>query len=282
VSVLITGETGTGKELFARAIHYLSPRSGMPFVAVNCGSIPADLAENELFGHAKGAFTGAESSAQGLITEANGGTLFLDDIDCLPLHIQVKFLRFLQEKEFKRLGSSRTEKADVRVLASCNGDLWKAAEDGAFRKDLFYRLNVIFFKLPPLRDRPDDIPLLAVHFLKKYAAEFGKDIRQVSEAAISQMTAYNWSGNVRELENVIERADIFTSGHVIENVQFSPGSERANTQPSGKILSLKEAKANAIDEFEKSYIERLLSENDGNITRSARAAQKNRRAFLSS
>jgi two-component system, NtrC family, response regulator GlrR len=280
VNVLITGETGTGKELFARAIHYLSPRSGMPFVAVNCGSIPADLAENELFGHAKGAFTGAESSAAGLITEADGGTLFLDDIDCLPLHVQVKLLRFLQEKEFKRLGSSKTEKADVRVLASSNGDLWKAVEDGTFRKDLFYRLNVIFFKLLPLRDRPDDIPLLADHFLKKYAAEFNRDVRQLSETAISQMIGHNWSGNVRELENVIERAVIFASGPVIENVQISMATKGADTNPAGKNLSLKEAKAKAIDEFEKGYIKRILAENGGNITRSARVAQKNRRAFF--
>jgi two-component system, NtrC family, response regulator GlrR len=279
VSVLITGETGTGKELFARAIHYLSPRSGRPFVAVNCGSIPAELAENELFGHVRGAYTGADSSVQGLISEADGGTLFLDDVDCLPLSIQVKLLRFLQEKEYRRLGSSKNISADVRVLASSNGDLMKAVEERNFRKDLYYRLNVVLFRLPPLRERLDDIPLLANHFLKKYAHEFGKDIQLVSERAISQLADHNWIGNVRELENVIERAIVFASGPVIDDIQISQGGQM-RVLPINHSISLKEAKAKAIEEFEKDYIERLLSANGGNIARAARAAQKNRRAFF--
>ncbi|OPY69820.1 MAG: Transcriptional regulatory protein QseF [Syntrophorhabdaceae bacterium PtaU1.Bin034] len=276
--VLITGETGTGKELCARAVHYLSPRSGYPFVAVNCGAIPPELMENELFGHVRGAFTGAYVSQQGLIREADGGTLFLDDIDTMPMHAQVKLLRFLQEKEYKQLGSPKTHRADLRVIAASNIDLENAVENGRFRRDLFYRLNVIPLNLPPLRERRDDIPTLAHHFLKKYAAEFGKNVGNFSAEAIAIMVRYHWSGNVRELENVVERAVIFSQDDVIKDIHIVL-SKLANIQAASSGMSLKEAKARAIERFEKDYVEQVLRANHGNITKAAHAAQKNRRAF---
>ena len=177
VTVLISGETGTGKELFARALHYLSPRAGRPFVPVNCGAIPTDLVGNELFGHEQGAYTGASKSQPGMIREADGGTLFLDEIDCLPQNAQIKLLRFLQEREYRPLGSTKVQQADVRVLAATNVDPEAALREGKVRQDLYYRLNVIPFVLPPLRQRREDISILARHFLKKYAAEFNKPAR---------------------------------------------------------------------------------------------------------
>jgi two-component system, NtrC family, response regulator GlrR len=280
VSVLVSGETGTGKELCARAIHYLSLRAGKPFVAVNCGAIPSELAENELFGHSKGAFTGAHSSEAGLIAEADGGTLFLDDVDCLSPQIQVKLLRFLQEKEYKPLGSARTMRADVRVLSSANVDLTRLVEEGEFRRDLYYRLNVVPLKLPPLRERLGDVPLLARHFLKKYSGDFGKNVKTFSPRVLQQMTRYEWPGNVRELENVVERAVVFAGGPAVDEIQIdSPSSGAALSVPDATV-PLKTAKAQVVEEFEKRYLERLLRENEGNITRAARVAQKNRRAFF--
>src|SRR2546425_2518194 len=204
--VLILGETGTGKELFARAIHYLSPRMKKPFTAVSCGAIPVELLENELFGHNRGAFTGATTSELGLVREAEGGTLFLDEVDCLPLLAQTKLLRFLQEGEYRPLGSLKTLHADVRVIAASNINLGQAVKDGKLRQDLYYRLNIVQLNLPPLRDRREDIPLLAGHFLTKYAHEFSRDVTALSEAAIRKLVLYEWPGNIRELENTIERA----------------------------------------------------------------------------
>src|SRR5207249_2674934 len=179
-SVLISGETGTGKEMFARAVHYLSPRSGKPFVAVNCGAIPVELMENELFGHATGAFTGASSTTAGLVREADGGTLFLDEIDALPLPAQVKLLRFLQEQEYRPLGSAKVCKSDVRIITASNADFAEALRLGRFRQDLYYRLAVIPLSLPPLRERIGDVPLLARHFLEKYSAAFDKPVRHIA------------------------------------------------------------------------------------------------------
>ncbi len=272
--VLILGETGTGKELFARAIHYLSPRSDKPFVPINCGAIPFDLVENELFGHVRGAFTGAATSRQGLIEEAEGGTLFLDEVDCLPLLAQVKFLRFLQEKEFRPLGSTRMKQADVRIIAAANSNLEEAVKAGRLREDLFYRLNIVPLALPPLRERTEDIPLLARHFLRRYEIEFDKQLSGFSDEAIHLLTVHSWPGNVRELEHVVERAAVLSKGPLIQADELVL-SRTQTVEPQ----SLRQAKAKAVEKFEKNYIQSLLIAYQGNITKAAAAAQKNRRAF---
>ena len=274
VSVLISGETGTGKELFARAIHYLSPRASKPFIPVSCGAIPLELVENELFGHVKGAFTGASSPQPGLLQEAHGGTLFLDEIDCLPMLAQVKFLRFLQEREYKQLGSPKVHHADVRVIGSTNVELEKAVQEGKFRQDLYFRLNIIPLVLPPLRERKGDIPLLARHFLEKYAVEFEKGAKEFTAQALQKLVTYEWPGNVRELENVVERAVVFSKESIIHQVDIlSPSSERP------QLESFRVAKAKMIEQFEKNYIENVLCAHRGNISKAAEAVQKNRRAF---
>lgn len=275
VTVLILGETGTGKELFARAIHYLGPRAAKPFVPVNCGAIPPELVENELFGHERGAFTNASTCQAGLVSEADGGTLFLDEIDCLPLMAQVKLLRFTQEKEYRQLGSPRTNRADLRIIAASNADLRARVRDGSMRRDLYYRLNIIPFLLPPLRDRRDDIPLLARRFLAKYAADLDRQFAGISPEAMRALLAYDWPGNVRELEHVIERAAVLSQGPIIVEQDIILGSESGNGQSSFRA-----AKARIIDQFEKSYLSGLLLAHDGNITKAAQAAGKNRRAFF--
>jgi DNA-binding NtrC family response regulator len=274
-NVLIVGETGTGKELYARAIHYGSARAGRPFMPVNCGAIPADLVENELFGHIRGAFTSASSLQVGLIEEANGGTLFLDEIDCLPVHAQVKLLRFLQEKEYRPLGSSRMRRADVRVVAASNLNLEEAVDTGKVRQDLFYRLNIISLTLPPLRDRREDIPLLARHFLAKYSREFDSQVRDFSDEAMDMLMVYSWPGNVRELEHAVERAIVMCTRPLIQASDIV----LSNQAVAGKRDSLREAKAKEIERFEKNYIQGVLSACRGNITRAAQISQKNRRAF---
>lgn len=274
-NVLIAGETGTGKELYARAIHYGSPRAGRPFVPVNCGAIPAELVENELFGHERGAYTSASTLQAGLIEEANGGTLFLDEIDCLPVFAQVKLLRFLQEKEYRPLGSAKIRRADVRIIAASNLNLEEAVAQGKMRQDLYYRLNIISLILPPLRERREDIPLLARHFLNRYSSELDKDVTDFSQEAMQLLMAHHWPGNVRELEHVIERAIVLCEGLVLEarDMVISP-AVRNGVQPS-----LQEAKAKEIARFERDYIHGLLSACKGNITRAAQVAKKNRRAF---
>ncbi len=273
-NVLIVGETGTGKELYARAIHYSSARSGQPFMPVNCGAIPAELVENELFGHTRGAYTGANSLQVGLIEEANGGTLFLDEIDCLPIFAQVKLLRFLQEKEYRPLGSPKMRHANVRVIAASNINLPEAVDNGRIRQDLFYRLNIISLTLPPLRERREDITLLAKHFLAMYSRESGKRITSFSEEALHLLLVHLWPGNVRELEHVVERAVVLCHGETIQAkdvlVTHSPFEARE---------SLQQAKAREIARFEKNYIKGLLAACSGNITRAAQVARKNRRAF---
>jgi len=274
-SVLITGDTGTGKELCARAIHYLSPRASQSFLPVNCGAIPAELIENELFGHASGAYTGAKTSQRGLIDEANGGTLFLDEVDCLPLMAQVKLLRFLQEREYRPLGATKTCKADLRIIAATNVDCETAVREGKLRQDLYYRLNVIQLKLPALRERRDDIPLLAHHFLNKYAIEFNKQLSGFSPDAIQKLILYEWPGNVRELEHVIMRAVVLCTKPIICASSIAiPGAE-----PLPPPESFQEAKNRLVEQFEKTYIKGLLLSNHCNISKSAKAAQKNRRAF---
>jgi two-component system, NtrC family, response regulator GlrR len=274
-SVLISGETGTGKELCARAIHYLSRRAGGSFLPVNCGAIPVELIENELFGHVSGAFTGAKTSRRGQIEEANGGTLFLDEIDCLPLMAQVKLLRFLQEKEYRPLGATKTLKADVRVIAATNVNCEAAVREGKIRQDLYYRLNVIQLKLPLLRDRREDIPLLAHHFLNKYATEFNKQVSGFSPDGIRKLILYEWPGNVRELEHVIMRAMVLSTKKIICAADIAISD--SETLPPSE--SFQEAKNRMVEQFEKTYIKGLLLSNHCNISRSAKAAQKNRRAF---
>jgi len=274
-NVLIAGETGTGKELYARAIHYGSTRVGRPFMPVNCGAIPAELVENELFGHERGAYTSATTLQAGLIEEANGGTLFLDEIDCLPVFAQVKLLRFLQEKEYRPLGSTKIRRADVRIIAASNLNLEEAVANGKMRQDLYYRLNIISLILPPLRERREDIPLLARHFLARYSSELDKEVTDFSHEAMHALMVHHWPGNVRELEHVIERAIVLCEGSVLESrdLVISPAVKNGTQQ------SLQEAKAKEIARFERDYIQGLLSACKGNITRAAQVAKKNRRAF---
>jgi DNA-binding NtrC family response regulator len=272
--VLIVGETGTGKEMCARAIHYLSPRASRPFVPVNCGAIPSELIENELFGHERGAYTDATRARPGLIREADGGSLFLDEIDSLPLTAQVKLLRFLQEKEYRPLGSSKSVVADVRIIAATNANLDDALKGGRLRQDLFYRLNVIAITLPPLRDRREDIPSLARHFLRKYAREFDSPATDFSDRSLQLLLAYDWPGNVRELENLVARVVAMADRELIEPDDLELPNPSAMAA-SAKAPSLREAKA----QFERNYIENLLLLHDGNITRAAETARKDRRAF---
>jgi two-component system, NtrC family, response regulator GlrR len=272
--VLVCGETGTGKELIARGIHYLSGRRNKPFVPVDCAAIPAELAESELFGHERGAFTGAVARTAGLVDAACDGTIFLDEVDALPLSVQAKLLRFLQQKEYRCLGSTHVKKADVRVISATNSDLRERMQSGQFREDLFYRLNVLQLRLPPLRERLPDIADLAEHFITKYRAEFDRLAQGLSGEALQKLLLHPWPGNVRELENVIQAAVALCEGPAIQasDIHFSVG-ERAI------LPSFRQAKAEAVTEFEKNYIERLLRATRGNVSEAARAAKKHRRAF---
>jgi DNA-binding NtrC family response regulator len=260
-TVLISGESGTGKELVARAIHYNSPRSAAPFVAVNCGGIPEGLLESELFGHVKGAFTGATESRAGFFQTADGGTLFLDEISDTTLAMQAKLLRVLQDKEVYMVGARRPQKVDVRVLAATNKDLLALVKKGTFREDLFFRLNVINISLPPLRERGDDILLLARHFSARFAKEAGKAAPRFSENALGVLKRYDWPGNVRELENVIQRLVVMTDGEVIEIPDLPPLMRFSAPRVNGLNRTLAEAEAD--------YIRNVLAEVGGNKTRAA-------------
>jgi two-component system, NtrC family, response regulator GlrR len=275
ISVLIAGETGTGKEMVGRAIHYLSRRAGKPFVPVNCGAIPVELLENELFGHERGAFTGASSARGGLIQEAEQGTLFLDEVDSLPHLAQVKLLRFLQNKEFRPLGSTKVITGNVRIVAASNANLEQAVAAGTLRRDLYYRLNVVPIVLPPLRERSTDILLLAHHFLAEYAAKLDSPAEDFSPEAERKLMLYGWPGNVRELEHVIERVVVLCTQSTIQedNIVFS-GANNDLTQ-----LSFSEMKARVVSQFETNYLQSLLVAYKGNISKAAEAAQKERRTF---
>jgi DNA-binding NtrC family response regulator len=270
-TVLITGESGTGKELAARAIHYGGPRSSAPFVPVNCGGIPEALLESELFGHVKGAFTGADESRAGFFHAADGGTIFLDEVSDMSLAMQVKLLRVLQDKEVCMVGSSRSRKVDVRILAATNRDLQGLVRKGLFREDLFYRLNVITIFIPPLRERGDDILLLARHFVTKFAAESGKSPLRFSDKALQSLRSHNWPGNVRELENVIQRLVVMTDGDIIE-VPDLPTLMRFSAL---RELGLKRTLA----EVEAEYIGNVLSSVDGNKTLAAQILGINRKTL---
>jgi transcriptional regulator with GAF, ATPase, and Fis domain len=289
-TVLISGETGTGKELFARAIHYSSERRGKPFVAVSCAALPDLLFENELFGHSRGAFTGALIEKPGLFHEANGGTLLFDEINSLSLAVQGKLLRVLQDQEFRPLGSTKSQKVDVKILAATNMDLRYLVETHQFREDLFHRLNVLSVVLPPLRDRKEDILLLANHFLKVYAKEFGKEAMVLGHSAKAKLISYAWSGNVRELDGVVHRAVAMASGELLEAQDLDvSGNDRPESMgPTMTLLSrglqlgessFHDMKEKIIDEFEMTFLSELLSIHHGNISRAARAAKKDRRAF---
>jgi len=275
ISVLISGETGTGKEMVARAIHYLSERADKPFVPVNCGAIPVELLENELFGHDRGAFTGASGCRNGVIQEAEKGTLFLDEVDSLPLLAQVKLLRFLQDKEYRPLGSTKAMKGDVRIIAASNANLENAIAAGTLRRDLYYRLNVVPILLPALRHRASDICLLARHFLAAKAAKLNSPAVDFSPEAERKLMLYNWPGNVRELEHVIERVVVLCTQRTIQEDQIIFSGENNQSDQ----LSFQAMKVKVISEFETNYIENLLIAYRGNITRAAQAAQKERRTF---
>jgi len=281
-TVLITGETGTGKELCARAIHHLSPRRNFPFVPVDCAAFQEQLLENELFGHARGAFTDARADQKGLAALAEGGTLFLDEIDALSLPGQAKLLRFLEDRVYRPLGSERFSRANVRIVAASNRDLETSVRAGQFRADLFFRLDVFRLRLVPLRERRGDIAQLARHFLDRHTAAPGVERKLLSPAALRRLTLHDWPGNVRELLNVIQKAVAFAEGPQILSAHVhlpSPDPTSSGPgDPSGAV-AFREARAHAIDEFEKTYIEEVLGRHHGNITRAAREAGKDRRAF---
>ena len=277
-TVLITGESGTGKELIARAIHHQSDRRGAPFVAVNVAAIPDTLVESELFGHEKGAFTGAHARKLGRFELAHGGTVFLDEIGSLRLELQAKLLRVLQEREIERLGVTRTVPLDVRVLAATNINLRQAVRERTFREDLFYRLNVVPLHVPPLRERRDDITRLVRHFVRKIARESHRDVRDVSPGALDALTRYGWPGNVRELENVIHRAVVLARGPVIQlqDVPLDVAMPAASRVADADAAPLREA----CDHFERQYVLRALEGVHWNVSRAARLLGVHRNTVL--
>lgn len=265
-TVLIRGESGTGKELIAHAIHYNSPRAKQPFIKVSCAALPETLIESELFGHEKGAFTGAQGLKKGRFELANGGTLFLDEIGDLSLTTQIKLLRVLQEREFERLGGTSTLKINVRLVAATNRNLEQAISEGAFREDLYYRLNVFSLFVPPLRERKDDILLLAEHFLDTYARAHGKPIKRIATSAIDMLAAYHWPGNVRELENAMERAVLVCEGSVMHGYHLPPTLQTA--EGSGTVL--RTSLAEAVEAFERDLIQDALKTAHGNRAKAAK------------
>jgi two-component system response regulator GlrR len=270
-SVLIRGESGSGKELVAQAIHRASPRAGRPFVAVNCGAIPENLLESELFGHVKGAFTGAVANHPGLFQAANGGTLFLDEIGDMPVALQVKLLRVLQERVVRPVGASHAVPIDVRILSATHRDLDLAIIDGSFRKDLYYRLNVVALALPTLAERREDIPLLATHFLSRLALKYGRKVNGFAPDAMKALTTASWPGNVRQLHNVVEQVTALATTPLVPLALV----QRALRVPSMEVLSYTEARTR----FERDYLVGLLKITDGNVADAARLADRNRTEF---
>src|SRR5262245_46717201 len=274
-TVLISGESGSGKEIFARAIHYLSSRAGRPFVPVNCGALPENLVESEIFGHKRGAFTGAGSDQAGLLREAEGGTLFLDEVDCLTPQAQVKLLRFLQDGEYRSVGSHQIVRANIRVIAATNADLNRIVRSGKFREDLFYRLNVLALALPALRERPGDILLLTHDFLEKQAAITDMRPKNLSVAALNRLLGHSWPGNVRELHNVLMRAIVLSNRDTIEPSDLDLPEE----EPAAEDQSFRTMKSRVVWRFEHDFLMTALRAHEWNITRAASAVKKNRRAF---
>jgi len=270
-SVMIFGESGTGKELMARAIHRASPRQGQPFVAVNCGAIPEQLLESELFGHVKGAFTGAASDYKGLFQAAGRGSVFLDEIGDMPLPLQVKLLRVLQEKEVRPVGSTQAVRVDVRILSATHRNLEEAIKAGTFREDLYYRLHVVALALPPLRERREDIPVLATHFLHTLSGRYGKTLNGFAQDAMEVLVKHSWPGNVRELYNVIEQAVALATTPIITAALL----ETAIRGETGDLSSFESARF----EFERDYLAKLLKITNGNVTQAARLAKRNRTEF---
>jgi len=271
-TAMVTGESGTGKELVARAIHFNSFRRDKPFVSVNCGAIPEGLMESELFGHVRGAFTGAVSNKVGLFSAAEGGTLFLDEITEIPALLQVKLLRAIQVREIRRVGDTKDIKTDVRLIAASNRDLEQAVAEGILREDLFYRLNVIPIQLPPLRERREDIPLLVAHFLQKFSKELGKDVRGVTPEAMAVLERYRWPGNIRELENVLERAIVLGAGDML-GIDSLPESVRRERPVKGlDSVDLPEDGLDleaTLDAIESRYLQRALDRTGGVQTKAA-------------
>jgi two-component system, NtrC family, response regulator AtoC len=311
-TVLITGESGTGKELIARALHENSSRRDGPFIKINCAAIPKTLMESELFGYEKGAFTGAVGAKPGRFELAHGGTLFLDEIGEIPVEMQVKLLRVLQESEFERVGGIKTIKVDVRLVTATNRDLAAELATGGFREDLYYRLNVVPIHLPPLRERREDIPLLVGHFIAKFNDRLRKEITHIEPAAVEQLVSYNWPGNIRELENVIERTMLFCEGSVIRLVNLPADllggmagvEDRVSDRPSDRmhlatpsqsnlpalttpippgsaeaVGSLKEAVRAETERVERELIQRALDETGGNVTQAARRLKISRKSL---
>jgi len=295
-TVLISGETGTGKDLYARAIHYHGPRKGKPFVPVNCAALPDHLVENELFGHTKGAFTGAGHEHKGLLAEAEGGTLLLDEINSLNLSAQAKLLRFLHDREYRPLGSCKSRTVDVRIIAATNSDLKYLVQAKQFREDLYHRLNVLSVFIPPLRERIEDIAILAQHFVTVYSRQHGRTDLRLSSKASHKLLEYEWPGNVRELEAVIQRAVILSSSSILQRDDIDLPSEISEPwsetigrgQGQGEVVisppvseesSFHKKKIQIIEQFERAYLTNLLVAHQGNITKAAKSAKKERRSF---
>src|SRR6267378_2140859 len=280
-TVLVQGETGTGKELIARAIHYLGARRNFPFIPVNCGALPDTLVESELFGHARGAFTDARDARRGLIAEAQGGTLFLDEIEVLTPKAQATLLRFLQDLEYRPVGGAVVRDANVRIIAASNANLEELAKENRFRIDLLFRLNVLAVDLPPLRERQSDVVFLAEMFLKRLSAQYRKPPKSIHFDAVSRLLRHEWPGNVRELENLIHREFLMTDGPMIHlHCLASPGARQAETRDAALSRltesRFRDAKACAIAHFERAYIVELLSRTRGNISQAARISGKER------
>jgi DNA-binding NtrC family response regulator len=275
-TVLLAGESGVGKDLIARAIHFHSPRRDRPFVKINCTALPENLMESELFGYEKGAFTGANTTKPGKFEQADTGTVFLDEIGDVPGSVQVKLLRILQEREFERLGSNQTRHIDVRVIAATNQDLRAALEQGTFREDLYYRLNVVPINIIPLRERRQDITFLAEHFLHKYAEEMGNNITAITPAAMSKLAEYHWPGNVRELENIIERSVVMCTGSVLDAADIKLDNA-PRPRSAGGDFSLPPGMT--LDQYEQELIREALKRADGNKSQAARALGLTRNAL---
>jgi DNA-binding NtrC family response regulator len=276
-TVLLAGESGVGKDMIARAIHQHSPRKNSPFVKINCTALPENLMESELFGYDKGAFTGANTSKPGKFEQADKGTVFLDEIGDVPTNIQVKLLRILQEREFERLGSNVTRSVDVRVVAATNANLRAALEQGRFREDLYYRLNVVPINVPPLRERKEDIPFLAIHFVRKLAGDLGSSVHEVSPGAMDRLVEYSWPGNVRELENTIERSMVLAAGNVLEasDVRIESARQPLPAQTQTSLLP----EGVTLEQWEQMMIREAMRRANGNKSQAARILGLTRNAL---